>query len=487
MDGEDIVKRIKNIFLSGEVDDREAELATIKLSVPAEDRKIINELINSYKKADKLTIKQFRADNIAERNPVKLVQNDEGGNKSTIDNFVRIMLNDKHYSGMFFNEVRNQAEIHILEDKEKGVKAEVRRWTDTDDAESQRYIENTYNLYDPTKHTAALRLAWRERAYNPITDIIDNLVWDGIPRCEEFLIKWGKANDDEYTRECSRLIFADGIHRLYEPGCKVDDVIVFVGKQGAGKSSLVKFLAINDDFKGEVKTVEGDKSVEQLEGKWICEIAELFAVTKQKDQEAVKAFITRQRDVYRKPYDKHPVEHPRRCVLIGTTNSSDFLIDKTGNRRWFPVKVHCDGYDLGDHEAEIREYVLQCWAEAKAKLGTPAMQNYARRELMSEYQKHQDEAMQDDWRVGAIGEYLSHKHSGDFVCARELMQKALSPDSDHKKDPTLQDSKAIGQIMAKDFPEWEKVGRVQTEDYGRQRCWQLKRGYVDDEEDDLPL
>ena len=67
------------------------------------------------------------------------------------------------------------------------------------------------------------------------------------------------------------------------------------------------------------------------------------------------------------------------------------------------------------------------------------------------------------------------------------MHEALSPDSEHKKDPTLQDSKIIGQIMRQEFPEWERMNKsVYLGDYGRQRCWRLKRGY-DYNEEDLPL
>lgn len=479
MTPEEAIKRVQLAFSPDFDGDREIELTQLILSLAVEDRKPVENLIKIFRKADAEADKIFKAESLAARGPVKLSQTDKGGNKSTIENFRRIMLQDEFYSGMYFNKLRNHAELHK--------DGKIKLWTDANEAESMRYIEETYNLYDPAKHTAALRLAWSTREYNPVTEIIDGLIWDGEERCEHFLTRWGMATDDDYTRECSRLIFADGIHRLYEPGCKADDVIVLIGKQGAGKSTLVRFLAINDSYYGEIKTVDGDKAVEQLEGMWICEIAELFAVTKQKEQEAVKAFITRQRDKYRKPYDKNPKEYPRCCILIGTSNEYNFLIDKTGNRRWFPVSVHCDGYDLFNQEQEIRDYVLQCWAEAKAKLGTPAMQNFARRELIDEYKKHQDAAMQDDWRVGAIGEYLSHKAPGSYVCARELMQEALSPDSDHKKDPTLQDSKIIGQIMQREFPEWEKADkRIYLENYGQQRCWRLKQGYGNDEED-LPL
>ena len=473
------IRRVQEAFSPDFPGIRDIELTSIILELPAEDRKPVESLIKLLKKADAEADNLYRSESIAAQNPVKLAQTDKGLNKSTIENFRRIMLEDEFYSGMYFNILRNHAEIHK--------DGKIKPWTDANEAESMRYIEETYNLYDPAKHTAALRLAWSAREYNPVTEIIDGLKWDGVERCEHFLTKWGMAADDEYTRECSRLIFADGIHRLYEPGCKADDVVVLIGKQGAGKSTLVRFLAINDSYYGEIKTVEGDKAVEQLEGVWICEIAELFAVTKHKEQEAVKAFITRQRDKYRKPYDKNPKEYPRSCILIGTSNEDSFLIDKTGNRRWFPVSVHCDGYDLFNKEQEARDYVLQCWAEAKAKLGTPAMQNFAKRELVDQYRQHQDAAMQDDWRVGAIGEYLKSKNPGDYVCAREIMHEALSPDSEHKKDPTLQDSKIIGQIMRQEFPEWERMNKsVYLGDYGRQRCWRLKRGY-DFNEEDLPL
>lgn len=255
------------------------------------------------------------------------------------------------------------------------------------------------------------------------------------------------------------------------PGCKMDDVVVLIGRQGAGKSSLVKFLAIHDDFFGEIKKIEGKEAIEQFEGKWICEISELAAMTKAKEVEAVKAFITRQKDNYRKPYDRNVDDRPRQCIFIGSTNNPNFLIDLTGNRRFYPVQTHFNGYELYDDEANCREYILQCWAEAMVKYKEHRMPNYARRDLINEYRKAQDDALQDDWRIGAVQTYLDDKPVGAFVCIKELMTEVISPDHEHPQNPTPKDSKDLG-IMMSLMDGWEKSPQMKhTLKYGRQRGW----------------
>ena len=284
-----------------------------------------------------------------------LAPDKDGKPLPTIENFATIMRNDAVYSAIRYNELSGCGEIHN--------KTKITKWSDADDANSQMYIEAKYGLYSKDKHAAALRILFDERSYNPIIDIVDNIKWDGKERCKHFLSEWAKVADSDYTREVSRLIFAGGIHRLYAPGCKFDDVPILIGiRQGEGKSSLIRFLAINDAYYGEINLVEGQQAIEQLRGKWICEISELLALTKKKEQEAAKAYITRQVDSYRKPWDRNVSDLPRRCIMIGTTNSDTPLSDNTGNRRYYPVEVHCNGYDLFDHEQECRDYILQCWA-----------------------------------------------------------------------------------------------------------------------------
>ena len=390
----------------------------------------------------------------------------------TVDNFLLVMRNDSYYSGVRFNEMSGRAEVHNMVDGN----IVIEKWSDTHEAASRAYIEGKYQIYDVGKHSDALRILFEERKYNPVKELVESEKWDGEERCIHFLNRWAKVEDSDYTREVSRLIFAGGIHRLYAPGTKFDDVPILIGtKQGEGKSSLIRYLAINDQFYGEVAQMEGQQSIEQLSGKWICEISELLALTKTKEQEAVKAYITRQVDTYRKPYDKQVTDLPRRCIFIGTSNNSNPLSDKSGNRRWYPVYVNCVGYDIFDHEDEIRAYIQQCWAEALFKYNMGEMPNFANRKYIDLYREAQENAMQDDWRVGAITQFLETKSPGEYTCVRELCHKALSPNPDFPRDPGFTESKDIGMIMNK-LPDWEPAGRHRIEGYGQQRSWKKKEG-----------
>lgn len=382
------------------------------------------------------------------------------------------MTQDRQFSGVYFNELAQRAEVHK---KQKNGETVIRKWSDADEAYARNYIEREYQLYSKDRFADALRILFAERCYNPIVNIVEGLEWDGEPRCQNFLSKWGKVEDTPYTREVSRLIFAGGIHRLYAPGTKFDDVPILIGtEQGEGKSTLIRFLAINDSYYGEITAVEGQPAIEQLQGKWICEISELLALTKNKDQEAVKAYITRAVDAYRKPWDKNITEFPRRCIFIGSSNDSNPLVDKTGNRRYYPVEVHSNGYEIYDKEDEIREYILQCWAEARELYRAGKMPNYANRKLVSLYREAQEGAMQDDWRVGAIKQFLDRKNPGELTCVREVCHRALSPNPDFPKEPTLAESKDLGRILNK-LKDWQRCSNPRRVGiYGMQRCWQKK-------------
>lgn len=429
-----------------------------------------------YIKADENAEKERKREAAKIRSVYVLDRDGNGKPLASIDNFLVILENDPKFSGIKFNLLTYSPE-QVREGKTV-------RWLDSDDAETRRYIEKEYGFHSAQKCDDALRIVFAKNQYHPIRDLVDSFEWDGVERIPHFLSKWTKCEDTPYTREVSRLIFAGGIHRLYNAGCKFDDMPVLIGtKQGEGKSTLVRWLALSDEYFSEVNEFEGQRGIESLEGAWICEVSELLAMTKTKEQEAVKSFLTRLNDRYRMPFDKRVTDHPRQCLFIGTTNKEQFLTDKTGNRRFYPVKVNQSGYDLFEHEAEIKEYIRQCWAESKAKLDAGEMKPYADRDLVSVIREMQAAAVEDDYRVGMIEDYLDGKTE---ICVLELWQNALNMGEFSK--PSKKDSNEIGLIM-QGFSDWVKQPNPKRfKQFGLQKWWRRGRDWTDGEcEEMLPL
>lgn len=379
--------------------------------------------------------------------------------KPTINTFVSLL--EAHFANSIrFNELANRPEALTGD--------EWQPWTDTLDATLREFFSSQYGLTGKANLLDAFLIFLNRHKANPLTDEIKRLHWDGKTRIHSFLTEIMGAERTDYTEEVSRLIFAGGIHRAFRPGCKFDDVPVLIGSQGGGKSTVVRWLAIRDEWFRELKVMTGKESIEALAGGWICEIAELLAMTRAKEVEAVKAYITTQTDTYRMPYARNVSEIKRRVSFIGTTNNEQFLTDNTGNRRFYPVKVTMDGYTLADRETEARAYIRQCWAEAYQLFQQNKLKPYADARLLGAIRQAQEQASEDDWRVGAIQEYCERKSVGDFVYVLDLWFNALRMDTETR--PTRKESMEINQIVQR-IPGWVSTHRNVSE-FGCQR------GYV---------
>lgn len=438
-----------------------------ELKADKELKEQVKKMFMAFDRAEREMADAYTKENAKKNTEIALAFDGKGQPLSTIDNFLLILRNDKIFESLRFNLLSHSPE-HIVDGK-------IERWQDKDDSKARFYIEQKYHIHNREKLDDALRILFSEREYHPIRQIIESVKWDGTSRIKELFIKWLKCEDTPYIREVTRLVFAGGIHRLYNPGCKFDDVAVFIGtKQGEGKSTFARWLAIQDDFFTEVTEIEGQKGIEAIEGAWICEIAELLAVTKTKEVEAVKSYITKLVDRYRRPFDRRTTDHKRQCIFIGTTNKEQFLTDKTGNRRWYPIKVNSSGYDLYDHKKEIQADILQAWAEAKYLYDNNELQPYADRNLLNDIKAKQGQATEDDYRVGMISEYLSHPHK-DKVCIMELWKYAL--DNEFSK-PTRRDSNDIVQIL-QSIEGWERCGVERHPEFGSQVFWHKKVNLVE--------
>ena len=140
------------------------------------------------------------------------------------------------------------------------------------------------------------------------------------------------------------------------------------------------------------------------------------------------------------------------------------MTDKTGNRRWYPLKVNSVGYDLFDHKEEIKQDIIQCWAEAKALYDEGRLPPYANRNVLNDIKQKQLQAVEDDYRVGLIESYLENR---DKTCVIDIWKYAL--DNQFSK-PTRKESNDIVLIL-QSIPGWEKGKNERFRDYGTQLCW----------------
>ena len=166
------------------------------------------------------------------------------------------------------------------------------------------------------------------------------------------------------------------------------------------------------------------------------------------------------------PFDRRVSEHKRKCIFIGTTNKEQFLTDKTGNRRFYPVRVYQQGNNLYNKEKQVREYIQQCWAEALVLYEKGELKPYADPDMSELFRKKQLEATQDDYRIGMIRDFLETKEE---VCIPMLWHEALKMRSDLK--PTRKDSNEIALIM-QSMEGWVRQSSpTHFKDYATQRYW----------------
>jgi predicted P-loop ATPase len=226
--------------------------------------------------------------------------------------------------------------------------------------------------------------------FNPVNEYLDELKWDGTKRLDTWLTDYLGADDVPLNREIGRLVMIAAVRRARKPGTKFDQVLILEGKQGTGKSSALQILGGDWHSDTDLGRVETKEAAIALQGCWIFELGEMTAMGRS-EIEALKAFLSRNADRYRAPYERALKSVFRRCVFIGTTNADGYLRDTTGNRRFWPVRT-------GEIDRErLKADRDQLWAEAAAAeaSGESLELQPALREVASDAQ--QNRLINDPW------------------------------------------------------------------------------------------
>lgn len=276
---------------------------------------------------------------------------------------------------------------------------------------------------------------------NPPREYLSNLKWDGKPRIDNWLTCYLGVKADEYTKLVGAKWLISAISRVFNPGAQVDTMLIIEGPQGIGKSKALRVLATLGDqsyFTDDLSDLGNKDTIMQMQGVIIAEIAELAAMLK-KDQEDVKAFLSRRVDRYRPPYGQHVVERPRRCVFAGTMNPGaiNYLKDETGGRRFWPVRsTSVDAIAL----AKDRD---QVWAEAVHRYRQNERYWLADEEIALAITEQEQRQEEDPWEQD-INEIVATLYE-DMIPAAFILRK-LGLDTNQRNQAAL---KRLSKYMPK--------------------------------------
>lgn len=292
---------------------------------------------------------------------VDLKTDKKGNVEPSFDNLKIILGNDENLPGITYNILANQIEAEVTGFPWKRIS---RQWRDLDDSHLIVYLAQKYAQFSDRVYTNGITDYADMHAYHPIKKYLESLPpWDGTPRVATLLIDYLGAEDNTYSREAITVLLVAAIKRLYHPGCKFDQIIVIQGEQGIGKSTLISKLG-GEWFSDSITisdTLDMKQAAEKLQGFWILEFAELQGM-RQTAAATIRAFLSRQNDIYRASYGRRVESHPRQCVFFGTTNDSGYLTDPTGNRRFYPIVANEKNIKFNSWDI-TEETRAQIWAE----------------------------------------------------------------------------------------------------------------------------
>lgn len=390
---------------------------------------------------------------------------------------IELILSHGEWRGVLAYDAFGNAEVirkHLPWRQRERLSKDYEPWLGADDKRLQHWFGKVYDISSGRAIQNAFTEVAHSNTFHPIKAYLESNYWDGVERAERLFVDYLGAADTHYTHQVTRKMLLAAVRRLYIPGCKFDEMLVIIGPQGAGKSSLLAKIG-REWFSDSLRTFENKEAGEHLQNGWIFEIGEL-SVMKKTEIEEVKAFLSKTEDRYRVAYDRQVSEFPRKCIFFGTTNTRDFLRDATGNRRFWPVEIFPEKikYNHWQHLTDV--LVGQIWAEVLCwfKAGeTLELDEEARAEAAKQQALH----METDPREGIIQEWLESPIADEWgepteekvyrnrVCAAQIWIECLG---NKKGSMRSWEAREICDILRR-IPGWvEQKNRLTMPGYGKQ-------------------
>lgn len=313
----------------------------------------------------------------------------------SLENYVKLLR--FRFKEMFYYDTMLCEHYTFMDtDEERGRKVE-----DRDYLTVQVELEKMYPMEEFRKRLVmdALDKFCLESPQNWADKKMSSYVWDGVPRIDTALHRVTGCPDNEFTRAVSANLFKAMRVRTMRPGEEFHHVVVLEGafKQGQSKSRFCRAICLPGHF-AEVHGNLGNKDEQfKMIGKQVVELVE-GATHSKSDVETLKSIITMKSFNERKPYGRKSESHNFTHVFIMTTNESNYLRDKTGNRRFWPIECLHDEFKFNI----ILEEREQWWAEAEHRLKQGELWYEVPKEMAIEIQESRLEESLVTERVAAF-------------------------------------------------------------------------------------
>lgn len=208
----------------------------------------------------------------------------------------------------------------------------------------------------PTSQISNLLVAVADRnLYNPVADWILSIPWDGVDRLPAFYATLVETAD--FSKSLKETLMyrwsLSSVAAVLKPsGFRCRGALTLQGPQGIGKTTWIESLVPDELLRAQVVLLNhhldgsSKDSITTAVSHWIVEIGELDGSFK-KDIARLKGFLTGDSDKVRRPYGRLDSEYPRRTVFCATVNDANFLVDPTGNSRWWTISVTYINYQHG--------------------------------------------------------------------------------------------------------------------------------------------
>ena len=276
--------------------------------------------------------------------------NAEGNPIATVENLKRVCANRS--VTLRYNVIKKQEEI-IIPGEDFSVDNML-------NASYARVVSFCKEVNMPTQSVKDyLTYLTDKNPFNPVVSWIMSKPWDGTSRAQSFY-DTVSSKDKKLKEIMLRRWMVSAIAAAFNPtGVSAHGVLVFRGEQYLGKTSWFKKLApsylevIKDGY---ILRLDNKDSVFQCLSHWIVELGELEATFRKSDIAQLKAFITSDRDIVRRPYAVKESFYARRTVFFASVNQKEFLFDETGNRRFWVIETDALDYN---HNLDMQ----QVWAE----------------------------------------------------------------------------------------------------------------------------